>query len=142
MTSQLWINLILGVGALGSPISLVILLRQRWRKGEGEIRLDKVTETKLANEALAINDKRERDREEVWEKRLADQQMLHDRDMSELRGEMRELRLESDTLKLFIHRHMPWDWDAVRKLTLAGIDHSDPPSLIYLKDEEPPRHER
>lgn len=130
-----WLNVILGIGALGSPISLVILLRQRWRKGEGEIRLDKAQESEVVNRAAAINQDRELKREEHWQKKLDDQEHKFQGEIGELRGEMRALRLESDTLKLFIHRHMPWDWEAVRKMTLASIEHTDPPSLVYIKGE-------
>lgn len=133
-----WLNIILGIGALGSPISLVILLRQRWRKGEGEITLDKAQESEVVNRAAAINQTRELEREQHWQKKLDDQEHKFHGELGELRGEMRELRLESDTLKLFIHRHMPWDWEAVRKMTLAGIEHTDPPSLVYLKGEQEP----
>jgi predicted Holliday junction resolvase-like endonuclease len=128
-----WLNVILGIGALGSPISLVILLRQRWRKGEVEIKademkvdLDKAQISEVANRAAAINQDREQKREEHWQSKL-------DKQERKLRGEIGDLRAEVNGLKSYINEHIPWDWEAVRQLRLAGIEIDNPPSLIYIR---------
>ena len=51
------------------------------------------------------------------------------------RGEIADLRREIESLKLYINRHIPWDWKAVRELRLQGIDIEDPPSLQYIEGE-------
>lgn len=45
-----------------------------------------------------------------------------------------KLEREIESLKLYINRHIPWDWKAVRELRLAGIDIEDPPSLQYIQN--------
>jgi hypothetical protein len=137
-----WVTTILGIGALGSPISLVILLRQRWRKGEVEIKLDetkveldKQQISEVANRAAAINQDREQKREEHWQKKLDDQE-------HKLQGEIGDLRAEVNGLKSYINEHIPWDWEAVRQLRLAGIEIENPPSLIYIRNPDGDRNGR
>lgn len=45
------------------------------------------------------------------------------------------LREEVSILRALIENHVPWDWEVVRQLKLAGIDFRDPPTLNYLIDK-------
>ena len=49
-----------------------------------------------------------------------------------------ELRKEVTCLRMLIENHVPWDWEVVRQLKLAGFDFRDPPTLNYFnpKPEE------
>lgn len=127
--NQTLINLLLGMGALASPLVTIVLLKQRWRKGEAEIRLDKITEAKIADEVASSTDQRERDREAFWQEKL-------DAQDTKLCEEIRDLRLEVNVLKRYINRHIPWDWEAVRLLKLADINVPNPPSLNYLNGDD------
>jgi homoserine dehydrogenase len=122
------LEIVLGIGALGSPVSLLILLRQKWRKGEVDIEVEKVSVSEVANRAAAINQDRELKREEHWQKKLDAQEY-------KFQGEIGELRAEVNGLKSYINEHIPWDWEAVRQLRLAGIEIENPPSLIYIRKE-------
>lgn len=52
-----------------------------------------------------------------------------------LQKEVNELRDEVISLRLLIESHVPWDWEVVRQLKLAGIDFRDPPTLNYFKQK-------
>ena len=47
--------------------------------------------------------------------------------------EIQELRNEVTWLRVLIENHVPWDWEVVRLLKLAGIEYRDPPTLNYLQ---------
>lgn len=51
-----------------------------------------------------------------------------------LRDDIEFLREEVGVLRRLIESHVPWDWEVIRQLKLAGIDFRDPPSLNYIKD--------
>lgn len=52
-----------------------------------------------------------------------------------LENEIDELRKEVASLRILIETHVPWDWEVVRQLKLAGIDFRDPPTLNYFKQK-------
>lgn len=121
-----WLSVILGVGALGSPISLLILLATRKRKIEGEIGLDKAQESEVINRAAAINQTRELERDRFWQEKL---------DATEARcnKQVDKLKEEVDVMEAFIDHTVPWIWGAVRNMKLRDIDYTDPPSLSDIR---------
>lgn len=53
---------------------------------------------------------------------------------SNLQKEINNLKKEVSSLRVLIESHVPWDWEVVRQLKLAGIDFRDPPTLNYIKE--------
>jgi hypothetical protein len=111
MTSQDWINLLLAMAAALGPAVTVYLARQNWRKTGSEITLNKRQEAKLSQE-------------------------IENKSEEKFQAEIDVLKKEVATLRRYINRHIPWDWQAVRELKLAGIEIEDPPDLNYLEDED------
>lgn len=60
---------------------------------------------------------------------------ISDSSEQKFRAEIDALKREVESLKLYINRHIPWDWKAVRELRLNGIEIEDPPSLQYINGE-------
>lgn len=52
--------------------------------------------------------------------------------------EIENLKTEISWLRALIELHVPWDWEVIRLLKLAGIDMRNPPSLIYIKNNLSP----
>lgn len=69
-------------------------------------------------------------REKFWREELEDAKLSFDNELSSLRQELGWMRL-------LIENHVPWDWEVVRQLKLAGIDVSNPPTLNYIKNRKP-----
>lgn len=80
------------------------------------------------NDATAANSREQlfQSRELFWRKEM---QTMHDTFQSEIN----ELRTEVAWLRVLIENHVPWDWEVVRQLKLAGIDFREPPTLHYIK---------
>lgn len=51
-----------------------------------------------------------------------------------LQHEISCLKQEVGWMRRLIELHVPWDWEAVRKLTLAGVDIANPPTLNYIRE--------
>ena len=47
--------------------------------------------------------------------------------------EIQKLRNELTAFRVLIEAHVPWDWEIMRQLKLAGIDFREPPTLNYMK---------
>lgn len=47
--------------------------------------------------------------------------------------ELVSLKKEVAWMRILIENHVPWDWEVVRQLKLAGIEVSNPPTLNYVK---------
>lgn len=52
-----------------------------------------------------------------------------------LSEEITALKQEVGWLRLLIENHVPWDWEVVRQLKLAGIEMTNPPTLNYIKNK-------
>lgn len=126
MTAQTILNVLLAMGTLASPIIALIFVRQQLRAGDTKIDLDKKDAAIKSREALSMDQDREQKRETHWQTKLDDQELKLDQEIAELRAEV-------NGLKQYINEHIPWDWDAVRQLRLAGIEIDNPPSLIYIR---------
>lgn len=50
--------------------------------------------------------------------------------------ELALLRSEVGWLRVLIENHVPWDWEVVRQLKLAGIEVRDPPTLNYIQSSK------
>lgn len=126
MTAQTILNVLLSMGTISSPIIAIIFVRQRLRAGDTKIDLDKKDAAIKSREALSMDQDREQKRETHWQAKLDDQERKLDEEIAELRAEV-------NGLQRYINEHIPWDWDAVRQLRLAGIEIDNPPSLIYIR---------
>lgn len=51
--------------------------------------------------------------------------------------EIAAMRQELAALRMLIEAHVPWDWEVVRQLKLMGVDFRDPPTLNYIKKNQP-----
>lgn len=53
-------------------------------------------------------------------------------------SEIAALKEEVSALRSLIESHVPWDWEVIRQLKLAGIEVRNPPTLNYIhgKKEE------
>lgn len=58
-----------------------------------------------------------------------------DKAHEKLHQEIMLLKEEVGSLRTLIESHVPWDWEVVRQLKLAGIDFRDPPTLNYIKNK-------
>lgn len=47
--------------------------------------------------------------------------------------ELVSIKKEVAWMRILIENHVPWDWEVVRQLKLAGIEVSNPPTLNYVK---------
>lgn len=116
----------------GMVITLGIALfhaRSNRRKTDAETEKTKVETTVSAKEAAAFDENREIEREARWEKKLAEtEKKLGDR--------ITEHERRLATQQRYIEKHVPWDWRAVRELRLKGVEIEDPPTLVYLPDDE------
>lgn len=58
--------------------------------------------------------------------------MHHSRE-NYLHEEIILMREEITALRRLIELHVPWDWEIMRQLKLAGIEYREPPTLHYIK---------
>jgi len=80
------------------------------------------------NDANAANSREQllQSREIFWRKEFETMQ-------ENFQSEIDELRTEVAWLRVLIENHVPWDWEVVRQLKLAGIEFREPPTLHYIK---------
>lgn len=80
------------------------------------------------NDANAANSREQllQSRELFWRKEFQTMQ-------ENFQSEIDELRTEVAWLRVLIENHVPWDWEVVRQLKLAGIEFREPPTLHYIK---------
>lgn len=50
--------------------------------------------------------------------------------------EITALKEEVNALRSLIEAHVPWDWEVVRQLKLAGIEFRTPPTLNYISGKK------
>lgn len=111
MSSDRIINICLAIAWLISIATTIYFLPTRKRKEDSEVHLTQAQERQMVTQI-------EQSQEQKFNKEIVD------------------LKIEVESLKKYINEHMPWDWNAVRALRLAGIEIDDPPSLFYIKGEE------
>jgi hypothetical protein len=114
-------TLVLGVGGL---ITAIIALFSA-RSGKNKIN----SETSLNNANV------EQSRENLHQSRELFLRTEVEKIRETLQEEINLLRSEVTSLRILIESHVPWDWEVVRQLKLAGIDFRDPPTLNYLKQQ-------
>ncbi|AXH46872.1 membrane protein [Mycobacterium phage Aminay] len=129
MNTQLIVNLLLASGTLATALLGVMSYRQNRRKGDADIEHSQATTTEVVNRAAQINETREMEREKFWRSTLADTERR-------LEGELSNVRAELANLKNGINKHVSWDFKAIRELRLLGSDIEDPPSLLYVPDDD------
>jgi hypothetical protein len=111
--------LILGAGGLITGMVALFSVNVNKRKVHTEADV---------NDATAANSREQllQSREIFWRKEFDD---LH----KTFQSEIDELKTEVAWLRVLIENHVPWDWEVVRQLKLAGIEFREPPTLHYLK---------
>jgi hypothetical protein len=109
------------LGASGLITGLIALFSANVSKRKTNTEAD-------VNDATAANSREQlfQSRELFWRKEM---QTMHETFQSEIN----ELRTEVAWLRVLIENHVPWDWEVVRQLKLAGIDFREPPTLHYIK---------
>ena len=112
-------TIILGGGGLITGILALFSARSNKNK------LDSETDINVANAAQS-REKLHQSRELFLRNEVDEVRQAFEREITELRNEVTWLRV-------LIENHVPWDWEVVRQLKLAGIEFRDPPTLNYLK---------
>lgn len=119
-----WGTIILGASGLITGLLAIHSARSSRNKIDSEASLNIATE--------------QQSRENLHQSR----ELFLRKEIEELRDSfdhnIEELRKEVTSLRALIEAHVPWDWEVVRQLKLAGIDFRDPPTLNYLlkKDDQ------
>lgn len=104
------------VSGVGVAVALYLARSQR-RRNDADTSLTKADTARIANEAAAINERRERDRETYWQTQLD------------------EVRAETANLKKYVNRVVPWVWRAAQKMLAENIDFEPPPQLMPDGDQ-------
>lgn len=107
--------LVMTSGALITSGLAVYYSRSNRNKIDSESGVNNASAKEIEERAATLSDERYRKREEFWSQ------------------EIEELRDEVAWLRILIENHVPWDWEQMRKMTLAGIEHDRPPTLNYVK---------
>lgn len=128
MTTQTWLNLAFGSAGAVSVIISLYLLPIRKKKAEVDVELTKEQKKEVAEKALALNDDRERAREEFWNKRIND---AEDRFNAKFKSQEEEI----EVLETYVDRMVPWTWGVIRETRLKGIEYPDPPSIADVRKE-------
>lgn len=128
MTTQTWLNLAFGSAGIASVLISLYLLPQRKKRAEIDIELTKEQKKEVAEKALALNDERERLREEFWNKKVTD---AEDRFNAKFESQEREI----EVLETYVDRMVPWTWGVIRETRLKGIEYPDPPSIADVRKE-------
>lgn len=112
-------TIILGGGGLITGILALFSARSNKSK------IDSETDINVANVEQS-REKLHQSRELFWRNEVEQVREAFEREIADLRNEVTWLRV-------LIENHVPWDWEVVRQLKLAGIDYRDPPTLNYIK---------
>lgn len=115
-------TLILGTGGLITGALALFSARANRGKTNSE------TFVNIAN-AEQSRENLHQSREIFWRTEIDKMRESFEREIALLRDEVMSLRV-------LIESHVPWDWEVVRQLKLAGIDFRDPPTLNYLKSKK------
>lgn len=113
-------TIILGGGGLVTGI--LALFSARASKGK----INSETDINIANVEQS-REKLHQSRELFWRNEV-------DKVRESFEREIKELRNEVTWLRVLIENHVPWDWEVVRQLKLAGIEFRNPPTLNYIKN--------
>lgn len=113
-------------GLLGSCIA-IYMARANRKKTEAESIKTSSEARKLDTEAAKLDDERYRDRETFWREEVEKVEKKFERKIDELEQKVAGLQL-------LIEGHIPWDWEALRKLKMNDIDQRDPPTLIWVEE--------
>jgi hypothetical protein len=101
-------------------------------KTSADAGVSKATEKEIEVRAVAMSEKTFQDREKFWSDRVEEVRESCEKDVNELKEEVGWLRI-------LIENHVPWDWEAIRKLKLADIEQRNPPTLNYVRKREQQR---
>lgn len=118
--------LVMTSGALITSGLAVYYSRSNRNKIDSESGVNNASAKEIEERAATLSDERYRKREEFWSQENAKIKKEWHEDIEELRDEVAWLRI-------LIENHVPWDWEQMRKMTLAGIEHDRPPTLNYVK---------
>lgn len=125
---QLIATILFGGGGFIAGLIAIFMVRAN----RGKVVAD-TKETEMR--AIQLSDSIDAERDRRWQEKIDNVQKKCDEDVDELREEV-------GWLKLLIENHVPWDWEMQRKAIQAGIDHSKPPTLNYIKGRPPREDER
>lgn len=114
-------TLVLGGGGLVTGILALFSARANKGKVNSETNLN-IASVEESREKL------HQSRELFWRNEMQQVREAFEREIQELRNEVTWLRV-------LIESHVPWDWEVVRLLKLAGIEYRDPPTLNYLQSK-------
>jgi len=112
-------TLILGSGGLITGV--LALLSSRSSKNK----IDSETQVNIASAAQS-HEMLVESRETFWRKETEFAKEAFEVELVSLKKEVAWMRI-------LIKNHVPWDWEVVRQLKLAGIEVSNPPTLNYVK---------
>ena len=112
-------TLILGSGGLITGV--LALLSSRSSKNK----IDSETQVNIASAAQS-HEMLVESRETFWRKETEFAKEAFEVELVSLKKEVAWMRI-------LIENHVPWDWEVVRQLKLAGIEVSNPPTLNYVK---------
>lgn len=112
-------TLILGSGGLITGV--LALLSSRSSKNK----IDSETQVNIASAAQS-HEMLVQSRETFWRKETEFVKEAFEVELVSLKKEVAWMRV-------LIENHVPWDWEVVRQLKLAGIEVSNPPTLNYVK---------
>jgi hypothetical protein len=124
---QLVATMLFGGGGLIAGLTAIFMVRAN----RGKVQAD-TKETEMR--AIQLSDSIDSEREQRWQRKV-------DAVKRECDLEVNELRDEVAWLKLLIENHVPWDWEMQHKAIQAGIDHSHPPTLNYIRKRTPAKDE-
>ncbi len=117
-----WGTIILGASGLITGLLAIHSARSSRNKVDSETNLNVASEQQ-SRENL------HQSRELFLRKEIDELRYVFDHEISDLRNELASLRA-------LIEAHVPWDWEVVRQLKLAGIDFRDPPTLNYIHKKD------
>ncbi len=114
-------TIILGTGGLITGCLALYSAKSNRNKINSEVDLN-IISAESSHESLRQS------RELFWREEM--NQMRHSFEV-----EISQLRAELAAFRMLIEGHVPWDWEVIRQLKLAGIDHREPPTLNYIQKE-------
>lgn len=114
-------SLIVSFGALITGAVALYMARASKNKTQAETK-------KLDTEAAKLDDDRFQAREIYWNGVVKSIK-------EEFEDKIDELERKVSGLQLLIEGHIPWDWEALRKLKLNDIEQRDPPTLIWIEEQ-------
>ena len=118
--------LVMTCGALITSGLAVYYSRSNRKKIDSDSNVNNANAKEIEERAATLSDERYRKREQYWSNEVKTIK-------TECHEEIDELRDEVSWLRILIENHVPWDWEQMRKMTLAGIEHDRPPTLNYVK---------